>query len=195
MPIFYEFSEFAGAVIDGVYTWEEAIGFISPGSTLAFQLILGAALDPSTKEVNIRASILKYFVDTLEDIEGEDLIIDADIEMVRNRKKWIHLNYLNRNEGNKIIYNLFLAPATREDDEGYKLAALEDLIDKYIYDSDGGNRAISFYDISTLPNLTEIGKIHLRQGSRSPVITAADDRTKFRIIRVQAHISVKLITN
>ena len=153
------------------------------------------ALDATTKASNIRGSIQKYFIDSLETAEGENVIIDADLESVRDLTKWIHLNFLDRNKGNKIEQYLQLVPATRGDDEGYVLAALEDLVDKYIYDSDGGNRAIPFYDISTLPNLTEIGKIHLRRGSRSPVITAADDRTKFRIIRIQAHISVKLVTN
>ncbi len=153
------------------------------------------ALDATTKEVNIRGSIQKYFIDSLETTEGKNVIVSADLESVRNLTEWIHLNFMDRNDGNKLLYELQLVPATREDDEGYNLAALEDLIDKYIYDADGGNRAISFYDISNLAALVEIGKIHLRAGTRSPVITAADDRTKFRIIRIQAHMSVKLVTN
>lgn len=153
------------------------------------------ALDASTKEVNIRGSIQKYFVDSLETTEGKNVIIDADVEPVRNLTEWIGLNFLDSTIGNKIFYRLQLIPATRQDAEGFKLAALEDLIMQYIYDENGIYRAIPFYDISDLSNLIEIGKIHLRMWERSSIIRLPDERTKFRILTVNAHISAKLITN
>ena len=153
------------------------------------------ALDASTKEVNIRGSIQKYFVDSLETTEGKNVIIDADVEPVRNLTEWIGLNFLDSTIGNKIFYRLQLIPTTRQDAEGFKLAALEDLIMQYIYDENGIYRAIPFYDISNLSNLIEIGKIHLRMWERSSIIRLPDDRTKFRILTVNAHISAKLITN
>lgn len=152
-------------------------------------------LDVTTKEVNIRGSIQKYFVDSLETAEGKNIIVSADLESVRNLTEWIHLNFMDRNDGNKLLYELQLVPATREDDEGYTLAALEDLIDKYLFDSTGKRVIISFYDISALPNLNEIGKIHLFPQPRGPIMIGADDRTKFRIIPVIARISIKLVTN
>ena len=136
----------------------------------------------------------KYFYDSLEIIEGENFIISSDIISMRSLDNWIKLNFMERTTGNKIRYHFQFVIATRQDDEGYILDALEEKIDKYIYGDAGGNRAISFYDISNLPNLTEIGKIHLRPQRTSNTFNL-DDRTKARIIDIIAYISTKAMVN
>jgi hypothetical protein len=151
-------------------------------------------LDATTKEVNIRASLQKYFIDNLENIEGENIIVGTDIESIRNLTKCIRLNFMERTTGNKILYRLQLIIISRQDDEGYTLDSLEETIDKYLYDTDGKYVAIPFYDISNLPNLNEIGKIHLRpQGTSATFLL--DDRTKARVINITAHISAKTFIN
>jgi hypothetical protein len=111
------------------------------------------ALDPTSREANVRDSVKRYFVENLYRTEGVQLTFDAGLstpnvaDLKAGVDKWVAIQFGEIDPNNMAEMTLDIYCCTRNDSEGFKLAQLRDKVMGYLTDgtrSDGLAR-IPFY--------------------------------------------------
>jgi hypothetical protein len=112
---------------------------------------MGMSLDETAKESNILDSLKKYFVDSLETVEGLNVSFDKYLSTPNTQghavDKWVSINVLNMNLSDLSGLDLNIFCCTRSDGEGFKRAQLRDKVFKYLTDNTktDGMARIAFY--------------------------------------------------
>lgn len=149
------------------------------------------ALDPSSREANVRDSIKKYFVDNLYKTESIELTFDIGLDTPHIQDpnspidKWVSVNFGEFNFDNLSEYNLQVFCCSRNDPEGFKLAQLRDKVMGYLTDgtkTDGLAR-ISFYRSYASQAWELLGAllVFVEQESKQMI---GPDGTKYKLIPV-----------
>lgn len=155
------------------------------------------SLDPTAREANIRDSIKKYLVDSLETIEGIELTFDRTLSTPDlrslNTNRWVSVAFgsLSRETLSSMSFDLFCC--TRRDEEGFRLAQLTDTVMGYLTDntSTDGMRKINFYRSSATEAWSSIGGIAIQEIIESAEMDASDE-TKYKILTVRCRFGSKV---
>jgi len=150
-------------------------------------------LDATTRESNMRASIIKYFVDTIKGNHGIEVIFDKNLIKPDTSSKvldqWVSVNIGQTSKGSLSEVMLTIYCLQRKDKEGYKLAQLVDKVITYLMvDADTSSvddiKRIPLYkNFPTRTDWTEIGQFMV-QGIIGSQDMLGPDGTKFRILTV-----------
>lgn len=112
-------------------------------------------ISPVSKEVNLKRSIKKYFLDNLETTESLPLFFETletqPLDSSGNDLlKWVVISFGRSNLGNVSEQQVVIDLYTKEDKEGDELASLIDIVRSYLLDEDStsGLVTIPFYDTS-----------------------------------------------
>lgn len=113
------------------------------------------AISSVTKEVDFKNSIKKYFLDSLETIEGIPLYFEALFEVPLDShgvklKQWVVISLGYRELGTVSEQQISIEVFTTSDSEGDDLSALVDIIMNYLIDESAinGLKMIPYYDSS-----------------------------------------------
>ncbi len=144
------------------------------------------ALDATAREANIRDSLKKYFVDSLDTAEGLDLSFDKSMARPKIQgqpvevEKWVIINFGSMERAVMSEHMIQVICCSRKDNEGFKLAQLSDKVMGYLTDrtKTDGLRRIAFYQSQTW---TKIGGIMVTDIIESQQFEA-DDETKHKIL-------------
>lgn len=154
------------------------------------------ALDPTARESNIRDSIKKYFVDSLEGnghLSTNTVMFDKGLSIPNLRNKtldrWVSVNFAPLEIANGMArQDLAIFCATRDDNEGFKLAQLRDTVVGYLTDStvSDGMARVPLYRSRATGSWTLLGymlaKVELESGQ-----FVDEDETKYKQISVSLH--------
>ena len=87
-------------------------------------------LDATTRQSNMRSSIIRYFVESLKGEQNIEVIFDKDLVQPNTRNKtldrWVSVNIGQTSSGLLSDVLLTIYCLQRKDKEGYKLAQLVD---------------------------------------------------------------------
>lgn len=159
------------------------------------------ALDPTSREANVRDSLKKYFIDSLVTTEGLKLSFDKSMARPKIQgqpvevEKWVIVNFGYLDRGTMSEHQIDVVTCSRKDNEGFKLAQLGDTVMGYLTDSTqtDGMRRITFYRSSTAASADwpVLGGILITDIAESPQMDA-DDETKFKIFTVTLKFASKV---
>ena len=150
------------------------------------------ALDPTAREANVRDSVKKFFVDSINRAEGFDLTFDRGLARPRLQgtpsevEKWVSVNFGPIEASELSEHSLSVYCCTRKDNEGFKLAQLRDTVLGYLVDTtqtDGMKRINLYRSFSGQP-WTLLGAMVVQEVTESEQLEA-DDETKFKILTVR----------
>jgi hypothetical protein len=148
------------------------------------------ALDPTSREANIRDSVKKYFVDNINRTEGIPLVFDNYVNSPKLQgiatNRWVGVAFGSIDLGQSSTTYIDIYCCTRQDTEGFKLAQLRDTVIGYLCDStktDGMGR-IPFYRSYANQAWTLLGSFIVRDITESAEANAPDE-TKFKILTAQ----------
>lgn len=146
-------------------------------------------IDPVSKETNIKNSIKKYFLDSLETLESIPLFFESLSETPSDSNgekltQWIIILFGRGDFGNVSEKQISIGVYTRNDSEGDDLSILCDIVMGYLMneDSTNGLSTIPFYDTSPDPWVVVGGMIPFLQPSLGEM--QGDDFTKFKEINI-----------
>ncbi len=146
-------------------------------------------ISPVSKETNLKNSIKKYFLDSLETLESipvffEDLTETPSDVNGDKLLQWVVISFGRGNLGNVSEKLVSIEAYTRNDSEGDDLSALCDVIMGYILneDSTNGLATIPFYDTSSDPWVFVGGMMPFLQPSLNEM--QGDDYTKYKAINI-----------
>ena len=150
-------------------------------------------LDATTRESNMRASIVKYFLDTVKANHGIEVIFDRDLASPDTRNKtidqWVSVNIGQSVKDSLSDVILTIYCLQRKDKEGYKLAQLVDKVMTYLMVDATSNsvdniKRIPFYqNFPTRTTWTLIGQFMVQEILSSNDMLGPDG-TKFKILTV-----------
>lgn len=155
------------------------------------------ALDPTAREANYRDSIKKYFVDNIKTIEKISLSFDKTLNTPlmsnKNLRRWVVVNFGAMYRDDLSAANLDVYCCTRQDNEGFRLAQLTDIVVGYLTDNTGdGIKRITFYRSYVPPTpWTVIGGIVVQDIQDSAQLLADDD-TKYKLLTVTLRFASKI---
>ena len=146
------------------------------------------SLDPTTKEVDFKNSIKKYFIDNLETTESLKIFFEGlnetPLDSSGNKyDKWVIIVFGSRDLGTVSEQQVSLDIYTRNDKEGDELAALSDTVMGYLIDDtvpDGMIR-IPFYNTTGVWSLVG-GIMPFLQASLGRM--EGEDKTLFKSINL-----------
>ena len=155
------------------------------------------ALDPTAREANFRDSIKKYFVENIKRTEGIALSFDTTLKAPKlsnkNLTRWVVLGFrdLHREHLSTAIMDIYCC--TRQDNEGFRLAQLTDVVVGYLTDATGdGIKRITFYRSYEPPTAwVNIGGIVVQDIIESGQLLS-DDNTKYKILTVTLRFASKI---
>jgi hypothetical protein len=155
------------------------------------------ALNATAREANLRDSIKKFFLDSIE--TGENVPITFDKGLVspdlsdRNVKKWVSINFGSMQFETLSTAMLMVHCCTRQDNEGFALAQLKDKVLGYLSDeaSTDGFKRITFYQSHHSVAWVEIGKLLVVEVTEGPQLDA-DDETKYKTLDVLIRFPSKI---
>jgi len=153
-------------------------------------------LDATAREANVRDSLKKFFVDTLETIENISLTFDKGLSVPKiqgnSLDKWVSINFKEIETDLVARHSIDIVCCSRKDTEGFILAQLRDKVMGYLEDKDQFDsiRRISLYRSSATEAWTKIGGIMAYPGNESRQMED-EDGTKFKIINVDLRWAIK----
>ncbi len=117
------------------------------------------SISPEIRQNDFKGSIKKYFLDTLEVIEGIKLFFDGisdtpvNIQTGEKLNSWIIISFGDRNLGTVSDQFILLDLFTRKDDEGDDLSILTDTVLNYIINENNTNGLVTipYYNVSVVP--------------------------------------------
>lgn len=123
-------------------------------------------MEPTLSIVNVRKSIMRYFIDELETRLGVKLVFDKwvapDYFETQSGNKWVFINFGDPFIGTISDLLLTIICYTKSDPEGVNLSKLQDNIIEVTKNESSERTVIPFYDTTTTPSWTEIGGIILQ---------------------------------
>ena len=155
------------------------------------------ALDPTAREANYRDSMKKYLVDNIKVIEkinlSFDRTINAPVLTSKNLRRWVVVNFGPLYRDHLSDANLDIYCCTRQDNEGFRLAQLTDIVMGYLTDNTGdGMKRITFYRSYPPPTpWTSIGGIVVQDIHESAQLLA-EDETKYKLLTVLLRFASKI---
>lgn len=156
------------------------------------------ALDPTARETNYMDSMKKYIVDSMWTVERVPISFDpslANPKIPNNMEltTWLNVRFgdLYRDDLSRAV--LEIRCASRQDNEGFKLAQLTDKVIGYFTTTSGdGIKRITFYRSYPSPTpWTIIGGIVVQDIMESAVYMA-DDETKFKVLHIVLRFASKI---
>lgn len=139
------------------------------------------SLHASASEKNVRYSLRRYLITTLETGKSRNISFDLSglDPSVFGVSAWLVVKIGNMNRGGLSVLNVEIYCCTRGDADGVLLATLSDEVFEVMTDPSmpDGKRRIALYD----PTPTEIGKL-LIQGIHDGEEMPAADKTKYKVI-------------
>jgi len=148
------------------------------------------SLDATSREANVRDSIIKYFVDSLKTGEGINISFDKTLSVPKVQgtevEKWVMFDFGAMDRGTLSEYIVDLYCCTRKDPQGFKLAQLGDTVMGYLSDTTqtDGMKRIPFYrskQVGTWDLLGSLLVVEVNEGSE----IEATDGTKFKVLSVR----------
>ncbi len=146
-------------------------------------------ISPVSRKVDLKKSIKKYFLDSLETIESVPLFFESLSEtplddLGEKLSQWVIISFRQGNLGNVSEQMISIGIYTRNDSEGDDLAALNDLVMGYLLDEESTNGLVTipFYDTSADVWVVVGGIIPFLQLSLGEM--EGEDGTKFKEINV-----------
>ena len=155
------------------------------------------ALDPTAREANYRDSMKKYIVDNIKVTEqinlSFDKTINAPVLTSKNLRRWVVVNFgtLHRDHLSSAILDVYCC--TRQDNEGFRLAQLTDIVVGYLTDNTGdGMKRITLYRSYPPPTAWDvIGGIVVQDIHESSKLLA-EDETKYKLLTVLLRFASKI---
>lgn len=156
------------------------------------------ALDPTAREANIRDSLKKFFVDSLETAEGHKVTFDVSLATPNIQgedvDKWYAIGFgsLDMETLSSFTINIFCC--TRRDSEGFKLAQLRDTVYSYLIDTDqsDGMKRVAFYRSRASGSWTLLDGGMVVQDIMESGQMEAPDETKYKILTVRMRFASKV---
>jgi len=146
-------------------------------------------ISPVSRESDLKNSIKKYFLDSLETLESIPLFFDRLFETPSDDEgtkllKWVVITFGRGDLGNVSERQVSIEAYTRDDSEGDNLSVLLDTIMGYILneDSTNGLATVPYYDTSSVPWTVVGGMMSFLQPSLNEM--EGDDSTKFKSINL-----------
>jgi hypothetical protein len=158
------------------------------------------ALDPTSREANIRDSVKKFLVDSLYTTEGINLFFDIGLATPRlqgqpiEADRWVVINFGSLEIGVMSEFQIDVVCCTRKDNEGFRLAQLRDTVFGYLTDNTqiDGVRRIVFYTSYEHPTpWVVIGGIMIMEIIESRQMPA-EDGTKYKILTCNLRFASKV---
>ncbi len=154
-------------------------------------------LDASARESNLRDSLKRYFVDSIETAEGVPVTFDKALNAPNIQgkivDKWVSITFgpVTLDTMSDIIFEIYCC--TRQDNEGFKLAQLRDKVMGYLVDSTkiDGLRRIDFYQSNYSGSWTLLGNLLVWEILPSGDMIAPDE-TKFKVLTVILKVAMKI---
>ncbi len=156
------------------------------------------SLHATAREANITDSIKKYFIDSLETIEGLAVTFDKALSKPqlqgRAVDRWVSIAMgpISFDTLSTALMDIYCC--TREDNEGFKLAQLRDKVEGYLT-NDGspgdGKVNIPFYQSHPTDAWTYLGGMLIVDVVSSGKLDAPDE-TKYRILGVRLQFASKV---
>ena len=144
------------------------------------------SLDPTSRESNLRDSIIKFFVDNIYTTEGIEVSFDKGLARPKIQgqpievEKWVIINFGAMEMSALSSHQIQVFCCSRRDNEGFKLAQLRDKVMGYLTDSTqtDGFRRINLYQSQTW---TKVGGILITDIIESQQFES-EDETKYKIL-------------
>ena len=156
------------------------------------------ALDPTAREANVRDSLKKFFVDSLETTESHEVTFDVSLATPNIQgedvDKWYAIGFGLLGMETLSSYTVSIYCCTRKDPEGFKLAQLRDTAYSYLIDTDqtDGMKRIAFYRSRASGSWTLLdGGIVVQEIIESGQMEAPDE-TKYKILTVLVRFASKV---
>lgn len=152
-------------------------------------------MDATAKELNLKRSIRKFFIDALGSTENVyfDYLYDTPVDESGNKvTSWMVILLETRNLNTLSNQSLDIHLFTTKDREGDRMSALIDTVYGILEDENmpDNNKRIPLYDTESSP-WTLIGGIvpvKIIDGENSP----AKDKTKYKLLKVDLRWSAKV---
>lgn len=150
------------------------------------------SLDETAKEVNLRGSVKKYFVD--EVYPSYELTFDNALNVPKIQgiaiKQWVTVLFGESEVDHLGYYVLDIYLCTRQDPEGYNLSVLADFMRNKLTDSSGsdGAKRIDLYNVGSW---TKIGGLVVQEIIESQEMDAPD-MTKFKVFTCRLRWAAKI---
>lgn len=147
-------------------------------------------LDSTVRESNVRDSIKKFFVDSLNRTEGVELLFDKSLSTPKVQgmevDKWyaVMIGEIDLGTLSDITVDIFCC--TKKDSEGFKLAQLRDKAMGYLIDTDqtDGLKRVTLYRSSATEVWEAIGTFVIVLVSETRQMEG-EDNSKFKVITVR----------
>lgn len=155
------------------------------------------ALDPTAREANVRDSVKKYFVDSLQptvQVMFDKGLATPNIQGTPSEiDRWVSVNFGRMEREVLSEHELRIYCCTRKDNEGFRLAQLSDLVMGYLSDTTqtDGMRRINLYRSYESQAWVLIGAMLVQEVLESQQFEA-DDETKYKILTVRLRWSSKI---
>lgn len=156
-------------------------------------------LDPTARQANIKDSLKKFFLDSLETGAGRALTFDKALSAPDIQGKavdrWysIKLGQMIVETLSDILVELYCC--TRKDNEGYKLAQLRDTAFEYLSVDPAatadGTKRIDFYQSSPTVAWTKIGGLVIVSIVESGELEAPEE-TKYKVLTIRLKTASKV---
>ena len=156
-------------------------------------------LDPTARQANIKDSLKKFFIDSLETGAGRALTFDKALSAPDIQGKavdrWysIHFGQMVPEDLTDIIVELYCC--TRKDNEGFKLAQLRDTAMEYLSADHAvtgdSTKRIDFYQSSPTVAWTKIGGLVIVSIVESGELEAPEE-TKFKVLTIRLKTASKV---
>lgn len=145
------------------------------------------ALDPTSREANVRDSVKKFFVDNLYRVEGVELTFDIGLTTPKiqgqnlDLDRWVAIQFGGIASDTMSAVELEIFCCSRNDPEGFKLAQLRDKVVGYLTDGakPDGLRRITLYRSYADQPWESIGTMVVLLDADSPQLIGPDG-TKFK---------------
>jgi hypothetical protein len=155
------------------------------------------ALDQTSKEGNILASIKKFLIDNLHSVAGYHMTFDKGLAVPKVQghevDRWISVQFGSMEMSDTIATkHMEIIPCSRKDKEFYELSNMRDDIVGYLTDigQPDGVRRIGLYN-STAQPWAQVGSMVVHLDTESEMMTA-NDGTKFKIIPFRLRWGAKI---
>jgi hypothetical protein len=146
-------------------------------------------LNPLSREVNVKASLKKYFVDAFGNAVTFDTSLaspDLRVQGALAIKQWYNVDFgeFGRQDLAEYLFDVYCM--SRQDFEGVKLAEMVDTLMNLLVDSSktDGMRRIPFYNVTDDP-WSSIGSMVVQDVWDSPNLPMVEDETKVKILSVR----------
>jgi len=152
------------------------------------------ALDPTARKANVKDSIKKYFIDTVQTIEGVPVSFDTSARtpkltgQPKEVLQWVGIDLGSFSISDWTEFYIMIFCCTRKDYEGFKLAQLRDKVVGYLTANSG---SIPFYRSYSDQAWTLLGGMTVLNVLESEEMQAPDE-TKYVMLTCRIGFVSKL---